>query len=60
MEKVLNSMPNNQNIKAQTILEINENHPIAEKLKSIYASDKELLKKYAKVLMVKHYKDLHS
>ena len=50
MEKVLSSMPNNQNVKATTILEINEKHPIAEKLKNLYIEDKELLKKYAKVL----------
>lgn len=50
MEKVINAMPNNQNVKAQTILEINENHPIADKLRTLYESDKETLKKYAKVL----------
>ena len=36
MEKVLNSMPNNQNVKAKMILEINENHPITQKLKDLY------------------------
>lgn len=50
MEKTLNSMPNNQNVKAQTILEINENHPIAEKIKGLYNTDKEELKKYSKIL----------
>lgn len=51
MEKTLKSMPNNdENIKAQTILEINENHPIAEKLKTLYENDKEELKDYTKVL----------
>ena len=50
MEKVLNSMPNNQNVKAQMILEINENHPIAQKLKDLYLNDKEKLKKYSEIL----------
>ena len=44
MEKVLNSMPNNQGVKAKMILEINENHPIAQKLKDLYLNDKEELK----------------
>ena len=54
MQKVLNAMPdqNNQNIKAQTVLEVNEKHPIAEKLKALYKEDnKEELKKYTKVLL---------
>lgn len=50
MEKVLNSMPNNQGIKAQTILEINESHPIAEKLKNLFNENKEELKEYTKIL----------
>ena len=51
MEKVLNSMPmNNQNVKARMVLEINENHEIAEKIKSLYLNDIEELKKYSKVL----------
>ncbi len=50
MEKTLNAMPNNQNVKAQTVLEINESHPIAEKIKNLYSTDKEELKKYSKIL----------
>ena len=51
MEKTLNAMPNNnENIKAQTILEINENHPIVNKLKDLYEKDKDGLKDYTKVL----------
>lgn len=52
MEKVLNSMPGaEQNkVKAQLVLEINANHPIAEKLKTLYTEDKETLGKYAKLL----------
>ena len=54
MQKVLNAMPDqgNQNIKAETVLEINEKHPIADKLKELYKDDKkEELKKYSKVLL---------
>lgn len=51
MEKVINAMPSNEEkVKAQTILEINENHPIAKKIKELYASNKEELKEYTKVL----------
>lgn len=50
MEKTLNAMPNNQNVKAQTVLEINSSHPIAEKIKNLYNTDKEELKKYSKIL----------
>ena len=50
MEKTLNSMPNNQGIKAQTVLEINENHDIAKKLQELYKNDKDKLEKYTKVL----------
>ena len=51
MEKVINSMPNNEEkIKAQTILEINENHPIAQKIKDLYENNKDELKEYTKVL----------
>lgn len=51
MEKVLNSMPtNDQKVKANIVLEINENHPIAQKLAELYESDKERAGKYAKIL----------
>ena len=51
MQKTLNAMPNNnQNIKAQTVLEINANHEIANKLKDLYKNDKEELKKYTQIL----------
>ncbi len=50
MEKVLNQMPNDQNVKAQRMLEININHPIFEKLTTAFTSDKEKLNKYAEVL----------
>ena len=50
MEKVINSMPNDQKVKAQTALEINDSHPIAQKIKDLYENDKEALKKYTQVL----------
>ncbi len=52
MEKVLNSMPQNENnqVKAEKILELNASHPIFAKLKELYASDKDKLTDYAKLL----------
>ena len=51
MQKVMDAMPNNMGVKANTVMEINENHPIAEKLKSLYAAkDFETLEKYSKIL----------
>ena len=50
MEKVLNAMPTDEKVNAETILEINNNHPIAETLKDLYKNDKEELKKYTKLL----------
>ncbi len=51
MEKVLNAMPGDQNVKAQRVLEINPEHEIFGKLKSISeAGDNDKLKKYANML----------
>lgn len=51
MEKVLNAMPNGQKISAQRVLEINPEHEIFGKLKSMKDSgDKDKLAKYAKLL----------
>lgn len=52
MEKVLNSMPNagENKVKAQLVLEINAEHPIAEKLKTLYENDRDTLSKYARLL----------
>jgi molecular chaperone HtpG len=50
MEKTLSTMPNSQGVKAQTVLEINENHEIATKLKDLYNNDKDELEKYTKIL----------
>ena len=50
MEKVLNSMPADQKVKAERVLEINPNHPVFEKIKVLFDTDKEKLKKYTEVL----------
>ena len=49
MEKVLNSMPGDQKVKAQRVLEINPDHEIFGKLTAV-SSDSEKLEKYAKLL----------
>jgi molecular chaperone HtpG len=50
MEKILNSMPNSPNIKANKVLEINKNHNIFTVLKSAYQSDKQKLELYTNLL----------
>ncbi len=50
MEKVLNAMPTEQKVKAEVVLEINLNHPIASKLKELYVSDKDKLADFSKIL----------
>ena len=50
MEKVLSQDPMNRGLKATKILEINPDHPIFAKLKSVYETNKEALKDYADVL----------
>lgn len=50
MEKVLNAMPTDDKVKANVVLEINENHKIADKIKRLYDTDKEELEKYTKIL----------
>jgi len=50
MEKVLNMMPDSQNIKADKILEINTNHEIFSTIKQAYAEDKEKLKTLSNLL----------
>lgn len=50
MEKALNSMPIDNKISAEKVLEINKKHKIAKKLNELYKEDKKTLKKYAKVL----------
>lgn len=50
MQKVFESMPNDIPIKAETVLEINENHKIADKLRDLYKNDKDSFEKYSKIL----------
>ncbi len=50
MEKVLNAMPLDNNAKAEKVLEINAENPVFEKLKSLFADDKEKLKEYSELL----------
>lgn len=51
MEKVMNAMPNNENVKAECMMEINENHEISKKLMDLYQKkDFDELKKYTEIL----------
>ncbi len=51
MQKVMDAMPTDTGVKANTVMEINEDHPIAGKLKSLYENkDYETLEKYSKIL----------
>ena len=52
MEKVLSKMPGADEgaPKAEVALEINSSHPISNTLKALYETDREKLKKYAKIL----------
>ena len=50
MEKVLNSMPNNDNIKADKVLEININHDMFKALKESFEKDKDKFDLYTNIL----------
>jgi molecular chaperone HtpG len=51
MEKILNSMPNNnQQMKADKVLEINVNHDVYNTLQEAYKSDKDKFKLYTELL----------
>ena len=50
MEKAMSTMPFQNDIKANKVLEINENHEIAQKIIKLYETDKEELKEYTKIL----------
>lgn len=52
MEKILNKMPGaeEQHIKAEIVMEININHPLAAKLKELFENDKDRLAAYSKIL----------
>lgn len=50
MEKVLNMMPDSQNIKADKVLEINTNHEMFASIKKAFEEDKDKLKMYSNLL----------
>jgi molecular chaperone HtpG len=50
MEKILNAMPDNQNIKADKVLEINKNHEVFQALKDAFEKDKDKLTLYTGLL----------
>lgn len=50
MEKVLSQDPMNKGLKATKILEINPNHPIFGKLKTVFAANPGVIGEYAEVL----------
>jgi molecular chaperone HtpG len=50
MEKILKSMPNNQHIQADKVLEINVNHEVFKSLKDAFEQDKEKLNLYTNLL----------
>ncbi len=50
MEKIMSAMPTDEKIKAKAVMEINDSHPIAKKLKELYRNDSEEVKKYAQIL----------
>ena len=51
MEKTLSKMPGAKDApKASLVMEISTEHPISRKLKELYESDREMLKKYSKLL----------
>ncbi|MCJ7841039.1 molecular chaperone HtpG [Lederbergia sp. NSJ-179] len=50
MEKILQAMPDNQNVQAEKILEINTNHEVFQSLKSAFETDKDKLNLYTNLL----------
>ncbi|WP_453996634.1 molecular chaperone HtpG [Bacillus nitroreducens] len=50
MEKVLNAMPDNQNIKADKVLEINVHHEVFQSLKNAFENDKTKVDLYTHLL----------
>ncbi|OCA82285.1 molecular chaperone HtpG [Bacillus sp. FJAT-27225] len=50
MEKILRSMPNSQDVKAEKVLEINPNHEVFNSLKDALANDREKLALYTNLL----------
>lgn len=52
MEKVLNKLPGSEEhqVKAELVLEINRQHPIADTLQALFEQDRDKLAKYSKIL----------
>ncbi|MET3290864.1 UNVERIFIED_CONTAM: molecular chaperone HtpG [Brevibacillus sp. OAP136] len=50
MEKILNAMPNNPNVKADKVLEINVQHEVFQSLRDAFEKDKEKLNLYTALL----------
>ncbi|KGA95937.1 chaperone protein HtpG [Alkalihalobacillus alcalophilus ATCC 27647 = CGMCC 1.3604] len=50
MEKILQAMPDNQNVKAEKILEINTEHEVFQSLVQAFGQDKEKLNLYTNLL----------
>lgn len=51
MEKVMNAMPTDQKVKANVVMEINENHEISKKLTALYEKkDFDAIERYTKIL----------
>ncbi len=50
MEKVLNTMPGDQKVQAERVLELNADHPVFAKLKELFASNPDKVKSYAGLL----------
>ncbi|MFP9035809.1 molecular chaperone HtpG, partial [Enterococcus faecalis] len=50
MEKILNAMPDSQNVKAEKVLEINPNHEVFQTLQDAFEQDKEKLSLYTNLL----------
>jgi len=50
MEKVLNLMPGDQNVKAEKVLEINTNHHVFQSLKEAFEKDKDKFNLYTNLL----------
>ncbi len=50
MEKILNAMPNSQNVKAAKVLEINSHHEVFKALQDSFVNDKDKLSLYTNLL----------
>ncbi|MDO4534594.1 MAG: molecular chaperone HtpG [Clostridium perfringens] len=50
MEKILSTMPNNEGVKAEKVLEINTNHNVFKAVKDAYENDKEKFNLYTNLL----------